>query len=905
MPCIAIALLALTGCTQPTATLPHAAGQLHLSGSVHGGQQAISQSSIQLYAASDTGLGSASTPLLTQPVHTGPAGDFSITGLYTCPSPAAQVYLVATGGNPGLSSGSTNPNIALMTSVGPCGSLNPSRYLVVNEVTTVASVWPLAAFLASATALGADPASAPQLAAAAATVPEFADVAAGVSPGPALPAGATAPVSRLYTLANVLATCINSAGGKAGDPTPCGRLFTKATAPNAAPPTDTIAAAIQIARHPTQNVADIFYLTTALDPFQPHLALQPPDWTLDLSGLAPPAEQLAFLSQPASTSSGSTLDPAITVAVEDSTGNILASASATITLTSATASLSGATTASTTNGVATFPGLSISAPGSYTLTASSTSLPSATSSSFSIAAPPPAPAPTLAIALPSTQIDSGRIGSGTLTLSQPAPAGGLTVTVSSSSPARIAITTASVLIPAGQTSAPFFFTAATPGPVTLSASAPGFPTARAPLTSALPVASPLFFGLTVLDYANVNPTLLYNTTRTWDAHPALDWAEANPAPGVFNFAPLNTYIALNTSRNAQIVYTFGRTPLWASTNPTAPGSYSPGQCAAPTLSAWDQYVTAIVTNAAGRIRYWELWNEPDQPGTWCSDLPTMVTMAQHAYKIIKSIDPSALVLSPAPSGGAGATWLNNFIVAGGRGTFDIVAFHGYEGAQAERITAIVDVYRLVLARYNLSALPLWDTECSWGAGGAPTIGDDTHRAAFLSKYFVLQFSKAVDRVLWYAYDSVPEWGRLADTTNNPAPAGQSSPAAQPAPAAQPGPAAQPAPAAQPGPAAQPAPAAQPSLIAFAYQETRTWLLGATLTQPCAVDASGTYTCNLSRSNGYTAQVLWNSTATTTATIPPGMTEYRDLSGATHPLNGATTLPATNSPILLESAPIPN
>ncbi len=359
----------------------------------------------------------------------------------------------------------------------------------------------------------------------------------------------------------------------------------------------------------------------------------------------------------------------------------------------------------------------------------------------------------------------------------------------------------------------------------------------------------------------MNPPVTFGTTRTWDAYPSLDWAEANPVAGQYNFAPLNSYISANTSRGAQIVYTFGKTPRWASTAPDAAGVYGPGECAPPVISAWDQYVTAIVTNAAGRIKYWELWNEPDQANSYCGDLATMVTLAQHAYRIIKSIDPSAMVLSPAATGRTGATWLNSFIKAGGLHTFDIAAFHGYDGVQAERITAAVDAYRSVLSRHNLSALPLWDTECSWGADN---IGDDAHRAAFLSKYFFLQWSRSVDRVLWYAYDGDPKWGRLIDTTNNLSPAG------------------------------------------VAYRETYKWIVGATLTQPCAQDHNGTWTCSLTRPGGYKAQAVWNSTAASSLSFsaPSQMTEYRDLSGGVHPIVGGT-VQIQNLPILLETAPAPH
>jgi hypothetical protein len=380
-------------------------------------------------------------------------------------------------------------------------------------------------------------------------------------------------------------------------------------------------------------------------------------------------------------------------------------------------------------------------------------------------------------------------------------------------------------------------------------------------TIAPPIASSAFFGLTILDYKHSNPPLAFGTTRTWDAYPSVDWAEANPAAVQYNFAPLNSYIAANTSRGAQIVYAFGKTPHWASTAPNAAGVYGPGECAPPSISAWDQYVTAIVTNTAGRIKYWELWNEPDQANSYCGDLATIVTMAQHAYRIIKSIDPSAMVLSPSATGRTGAKWLDSFIKAGGLHTFDIAAFHGYDGVQAESITATVDAYRSVLGSHNLSAMPLWDTECSWGADN---IGDDAHRAAFLSKFFVLQWSKGVDRVLWYAYDGDPKWGRLIDTKNNLLPQG------------------------------------------VAYRETYKWIVGATLTQPCAQDQHGTWTCSLTRPGGYKAQVVWNSTAASSLSInaPSQMTGYRDLSGAVHPIVSGT-VQVQNLPILLETAPAPH
>jgi hypothetical protein len=369
-----------------------------------------------------------------------------------------------------------------------------------------------------------------------------------------------------------------------------------------------------------------------------------------------------------------------------------------------------------------------------------------------------------------------------------------------------------------------------------------------------------FFGLTVNDYGGVNPLVQFGTTRSWDAYPGLDWADANPAPGQYNFAPLNAFIALNQARGAEIIYTFGRTPQWASTQPNAPGPYGPGQCGPPNLAAWDQYVAAVVTSAAGRIHYWELWNEPNYAEFYCGDIPTMVTLAQHAYGIIKSIDPAAKVLSPATSGSAGPAWLAAFLSGGGSSYVDIIAFHGYGTGVAENVNQIVSSFRTVMNADANPSMPMWDTEGSWGEC---TIGDDSDRAAFVAKYYVLQWSLGVARVVWYAYDNTDCWGRLEGTT--------------------------------------------PALNAAgtAYYETYQWIVGATLTKPCRADGNGTWVCSLTRPGGYQAEIVWNSTGNIASYgVPEAMAEYRDLTGKCNPITNGV-VPVGNSPILIGSSAPPD
>src|ERR1700733_8040395 len=94
---IICALLAGCGYSRPTG----ANSAVALTGSVHGGQQPVSGSTIQLYAAGTDGDGSVALPLLSSTVKTDSNGNFTIPAAYGCPSASSPVYVVASGGRPG------------------------------------------------------------------------------------------------------------------------------------------------------------------------------------------------------------------------------------------------------------------------------------------------------------------------------------------------------------------------------------------------------------------------------------------------------------------------------------------------------------------------------------------------------------------------------------------------------------------------------------------------------------------------------------------------------------------------------------------------------------------------------------------------------------------------------------
>jgi sugar lactone lactonase YvrE len=235
----------------------------------------VSGAAVQLYAAGSSGYGSAGTALLTSTVTTNSTGSFTVPAGYSCPSSSSQLYLIARGGNPGLSGTVTNSALGLMTAVGSCGSVVSSTTVVLNEVTTVASVAALAAFYSNGGNVGASSTNAAGLANAFGAASQLANMTTGASPGASLPAGLSIPSGKINTLAGIVNSCTATSGGAA-----CTALLTAATVTGGTAPGNTLDAIYNILRNPTNNVSALDALLPANPAFTPVVATAAPEWTL-------------------------------------------------------------------------------------------------------------------------------------------------------------------------------------------------------------------------------------------------------------------------------------------------------------------------------------------------------------------------------------------------------------------------------------------------------------------------------------------------------------------------------------------------------------------------------------------------------------------------------------------------
>jgi hypothetical protein len=373
--------------------------------------------------------------------------------------------------------------------------------------------------------------------------------------------------------------------------------------------------------------------------------------------------------------------------------------------------------------------------------------------------------------------------------------------------------------------------------------------------------SAVFFGMHETNPArNGWPSVGFKTLRSWNAYPSVSWRDINPSRGVYKWSNLDNLVNLASSHGTDVVYTFGRTPAWASSNPTGycKNTYA-GSCYPPASQQyWKDFVNAISARYAGKIKYWETWNEANATNSWAGTMTQMLTMAKSAYPIIKAHASAAVVISPGPQGPTAYRWLDDYLAAGGGAYANAFAFHGYVGYTngvsnpPEKIVPLIANIKLVTSRHGQSSKPLWDTEHGWGPN--TSLPNQDQQAAWLARHVILSWSSGISRSVWYLWDSNSQ-GTLWDRTNKIR---------------------------KPG---------------IAYGQVYKWLVGATKNLSCAAGSNSVWSCTFTRPDGQMGEITWKSSGSATSQIVPGQyTHYRDVAG------NRVTVPASRS-VSIGSKPI--
>ena len=173
------------------------------------------------------------------------------------------------------------------------------------------------------------------------------------------------------------------------------------------------------------------------------------------------------------------------------------------------------------------------------------------------------------------------------------------------------------------------------------------------------------------------------------------------------------------------------------------------------LAGWRNYVTEQVRRYQGRVKHWEVWNEP--PNFTADQSPaSYAKVVAVAFEAAKAVDPDVQIGLSAKSNHL--NFLAEAIAAGAADRFDFVTLHPYEVAGLlplgweGQFMAIVPRLRAMLQVANpaRAGVPVWFTEIGISAappaaGGVGPLG----QADVLAKIYTMAFAQAVARVYWF------------------------------------------------------------------------------------------------------------------------------------------------------------
>lgn len=245
------------------------------------------------------------------------------------------------------------------------------------------------------------------------------------------------------------------------------------------------------------------------------------------------------------------------------------------------------------------------------------------------------------------------------------------------------------------------------------------------------------------------PRVAFGSWRLWDA--GVTWAHLEPEPEVWRFYRLNLILDLAERAGVELVLPLAMTPRWASARPERKSFYGPGQASEPAdPQLWERYVRKVVDHTAGRVRHYEIWNEPGSSRFFNGTPQALLDLQQRAYRIVKEADPGHVVISPSVTRFKDLDWFSRYLALGGGEVADVVGYHFYlDGRPPERVVDLVAAVRQRMAQAGVDK-PLWNTESGFRTDAARP--SDIPEDAYMLRYLVMAWAAGVDRFFYYSWD---------------------------------------------------------------------------------------------------------------------------------------------------------
>jgi hypothetical protein len=257
------------------------------------------------------------------------------------------------------------------------------------------------------------------------------------------------------------------------------------------------------------------------------------------------------------------------------------------------------------------------------------------------------------------------------------------------------------------------------------------------------------------------------------------WYEIEPQPGVYwdrkwNVSTWEKYdriVELATERGLEIIARLDKPPRWAREGQPDLDRFPDGP---PThVEDYAHFVATVVGRYRGKIRYVQIWNEPNLQGEWGGqpiDPAAFTELLKAAYLAAKRANPEVVVLMPglAPTDQTGPENLSDLLFlqgmydAGAADYFDIAAAmvygYGYSpydrriGFQRNNFSRVIQL-REIMERNGDSHKPIWAVEYAWvslppGWEGRPSVWGESVSEEEQARYLLHGYLRAQREWPW-------------------------------------------------------------------------------------------------------------------------------------------------------------
>lgn len=248
-----------------------------------------------------------------------------------------------------------------------------------------------------------------------------------------------------------------------------------------------------------------------------------------------------------------------------------------------------------------------------------------------------------------------------------------------------------------------------------------------PRPSSAIAASPLGVGFETLDRKMFDPERTYQYLAQlgvkW-ARMQTGWCRCEPAKGHYDFAWLDAAVDRLRGLGIQPWFNLGYgNRLYT---PEAPDEFAVGWIpigGEEATQGWLRFTRALAEHFRGRVRHWEIWNEPNHRNFWKpndADPEQYVKFVRMTAPVIRRAVPGAVIVGPTVWGPA---YFQRCFELGLGELVDKVSYHWYRATPEDKYEESIAECRDVLARHNVKK-PLWQGEsgCPSRPGSTGALG---------------------------------------------------------------------------------------------------------------------------------------------------------------------------------------